>query len=43
MIDFENKHPSRYNDTKETRMEFEDDGLYEGVSIDSTVIFFYRS
>lgn len=38
MIDFENK--PRYDDGKETRVEFEDDDLYEGVPIDSTVILF---
>lgn len=40
MIDFENKHPPRYDDISETRVKSEDENLYEGVSVDSTVIYF---
>jgi len=38
-IDFEHKHPSK-NETKKTHVVFENEDFYEGVAIDSTVIFF---
>lgn len=37
-IDFEHKHPSRNDETKEIHTEFEKDDFYEGVATDSTVI-----
>lgn len=41
MIDFEIKHPSRHDEINETRVTFEDENLYEGVPVDSTVICFF--
>ncbi|XP_012537284.2 uncharacterized protein LOC105837243 isoform X2 [Monomorium pharaonis] len=35
-IDFENKHPTRKDETKKTHLEFENEDLYEGIATDST-------
>lgn len=41
-IEFESKQPTRIENTPpETRVVFEDEDLYEGVSVDSTVSLFY--